>query len=132
MELLETQAQFEAFWFDTVTATEMANTTTQKIIYFTAEWCKACKALDCDAIIAAAAEANIPILKCDATINDYTAGYCGVSKFPTFLHIAPKSILSRLSSNKTAEVVDWIRQRASAGAGAGATTVTATATAPAK
>jgi thiol-disulfide isomerase/thioredoxin len=106
MKLLETQAQFEEFWFDT------ARTDAQQIIYFTAEWCKPCRNLDCDAITAAAAAASIPILKCDAVVNDYTAGYCGVTKFPTFLHIAPKRIISRIASNKTADVVEWIEKMA--------------------
>lgn len=106
MKLLETQAQFEEFWFDT------ADVGKQQIIYFTAEWCKPCKSLDCDAIVAAASRVGIPILKCDAVVNDYTAGYCGVTKFPTFLHIAPKKIISRIASNKTTDVVEWIEKMA--------------------
>ena len=103
MNVLETQAEFETLWFG-------RSTTTRWIVYFTASWCKACKKLDLDAI-AAAAEANtIEIFKCDETVNEYTAGYCGVRSFPTFVMFEPQTIKRTLQSSDTQTVIEWIVQ----------------------
>jgi thioredoxin 1 len=103
MKLLETQAEFETLWF-------ADSTTGQKswIVYFTASWCKACKKLDLDAISATAASKDIEIFKCDETVNDYTAGYCGIRSFPTFVLFNPQTIKSTLQSSDTQKVIEWI------------------------
>jgi len=80
------------------------------LVYFTAAWCAPCKALDLAAIDAVATMYNLPVWKCDATMNDYTAGYCNVRSFPTFLVIQPKKILHTIKSNQTADVCSWIHQ----------------------
>lgn len=98
MKLLETQAEFESLWF---------GQSARWIVYFTASWCKACKKLDLDAIAAAAKD--IEIFKCDETVNDYTAGYCGVRSFPTFILFEPQSAKSTLQSSDTEKVVQWIQ-----------------------
>ena len=58
------------------------------ILYFTANWCGACKKLDLAAI-----EAGIPaatFLKCDVDANNYTPGYCSVRSIPSFFAIKDK------------------------------------------
>ena len=102
MKLLETQADFEALWFDTT------NPNSRWIVYYTAEWCKSCKALDRDAITAAAAARNIPIYICDETINEYTVGYCRISSFPTFQYYGPRAVISTAKTNVTSDVITWI------------------------
>jgi thioredoxin-like negative regulator of GroEL len=123
MNLLETPEQFEQLWFSVdkpIQGMESDNLQIRKadlkmrlsdkawIVYFTAAWCNPCKALDLDTIVDAATKKNIPIWKCDDTINNYTGGYCGVRKLPTFILMRPKTIVSQLQSAKTQDVVDWI------------------------
>ena len=101
MQDLTTQTQFEALFND-------KTQTTAFIVYFTAAWCGPCKALDTATIAAAAANRNIPIYKCDYVTNEYTVGYCGITAFPTFQFMKPRTILGQVRSNNTAEVVAWI------------------------
>lgn len=109
MNLLETQEQFEQLWFSVDKPIQgMRLSDKAWIVYFTAAWCNPCKALDLDTIVEAATIKNIPIWKCDDTINNYTGGYCGVRKLPTFILMRPKTIVSQLQSAKTQDVVDWI------------------------
>jgi thioredoxin-like negative regulator of GroEL len=75
------------------------------VIYFTAGWCGACRALDLDAIEKAVPGANW--LKCDIDQNDYTPGYCGVRSIPTFIIIHNKKVIGTLSSNNTQKVIEW-------------------------
>ncbi len=104
MKLLETQAEFETLWFDN-------STTKPWIVYFTASWCKACKKLDLDAIHSAAAAKDIEIFKCDESVNDYTAGYCGVRSFPTFVLFEPQTTKSTLQSSDTQKVIEWLNMQ---------------------
>ena len=131
MNLLETQEQFENLWFNkddkpmpgTIPSSvtlEGDNLQIRKadlkmrlydkawIVYFTAAWCGPCKALELEKIVDAATSKDIPIWKCDETINNYTSGYCAVRKFPTFILMRPKTIVSTLQSNNTETVVNWI------------------------
>jgi hypothetical protein len=107
MKLLETQEQFESLWFGD------PETTRPWIVYFTAAWCGPCQKLDLDALDVAAAQANIPFWKCEYTVNDYTAGYCNVRKFPTFVYFNPGKIRATHSSNVTSAVIDWIQSLSS-------------------
>ena len=75
------------------------------VIYFTASWCGACRALDLAAIEAAVPGANW--LKCDIDQNDYTPGYCGVRSIPTFIIVHNKKVVDTLTSNNTQKVIDW-------------------------
>ena len=102
---LDTQAQFEALWFNTDEATKEK----PWIVYFTAAWCGPCKRLDLVAIADAATAAGLPFYKCDYVVNDYTSGYCGVRAFPTFVYMKPRKILGQHKSAETAEVVGWIQ-----------------------
>lgn len=101
MESLATQSQFEELWFSN-------DASRQWIVYFTAAWCGPCKLLDTDTIANTAQEKGIPIYKCDETVNDYTSGYCGIRKFPTFVLFNPKKVRDTISSNNTQTIIDWI------------------------
>jgi thioredoxin-like negative regulator of GroEL len=102
MNVLETQADFETLWFH-------PSEQTKWIVYFTAGWCKPCKALDLEMLETIATSVNIPIYKCDDDINNYTGGFCGVRSFPTFIYFQPKTVVSTFKSNKTDDVVKWIQ-----------------------
>jgi thioredoxin-like negative regulator of GroEL len=80
-------------------------------IYFTAEWCGACKALDLEAIQAAGAQTNKSVqwLKCDIDKNNYSPGYCGVRSIPAFVVIHNKKLVATLKSNKTEKAVAWLQ-----------------------
>ena len=111
MNLLETQIQFEELWFHKPNDTLIPGMRVSDkawIVYFTAAWCAPCKALDLDAIVNAAALKELPVWKCDDTINNYTGGYCGVKRLPTFILMRPKTIVSQLQSAKTQDVLNWI------------------------
>ena len=98
---MQTQAQFESLWF---------SAKGPWIVYFTAAWCKACKNLNIDTISEIAFNKNIPFYICDDTENDYTAGYCGVRVFPTFIYFSgSKKIGSQISNNNTEIVSEWLK-----------------------
>ena len=94
------QTQFEELWFSL--------DSTHWIVYFTAAWCGACKKLDLAKITEELQTKNIPFYICDETINNYTAGYCGIRKFPTFIYCNPKKIVSSVSNNNTSIIMEWI------------------------
>lgn len=77
------------------------------VVYFTATWCGACRALDMDAIVQATPQVNW--LKCDVDQNNYTPGFCGVRSIPTFLAIADGKVVGQLSNNNTQKVVAWVQ-----------------------
>lgn len=101
MKVLETQADFERLWFG-------ESESEQWIVYFTADWCKACKKLNLEEISNAAKSKSIELFICDETLNNYTAGYCGIRKFPTFVCFEPKCIKNTIQSSDTSTVVSWI------------------------
>ena len=78
------------------------------VIYFTAEWCKACKKLNLDEIRNTLQDASW--LKCDIDKNDYTAGYCGIRSIPTFLVIRDKKVMGQLQDSRTEKVVEWLKR----------------------
>lgn len=115
MKTLATQQEFEALWFHKVEESNTAKpeglrtTDNGWIVYFTASWCGPCKKLQCDELDATAEEQGLTIFKCDDTVNDYTAGYCGVRAYPTFVFFQPKKIAAKIQSNQTDVVQAWIR-----------------------
>jgi thiol-disulfide isomerase/thioredoxin len=110
LELVE-QSQFEELWtWDKKAPTPVGQRPGDGafLVYFTAAWCGPCKALDLAAVDRIAALYDLPLWKCDYVVNDYTAGYCNVKSFPTFLIITPKKLEFELKSNDTAKVCDFI------------------------
>lgn len=109
--MLTSQAQFEEMWFNNGENTIKNVRPSDKgwLVYFTAAWCAPCKKLDYNALCLAAHERGLTLWKCDDTVNNYTAGYCGVRAFPTFAFFTPKTVASIYKSNNTEEVADWIR-----------------------
>lgn len=100
---LETQEQFEQLW-------------TGKggdgiiLVHFTAPWCGPCQRLDKAAIEAVAKDLGVPYYVCDLTVNEYTAGYCGVRSIPTFMLQRPSEVLGKFTNAKTDAVCEWITE----------------------
>ncbi len=104
MELLETQEQFES-----VIWKPEKPSNTLYFVYFTANWCSACKRLDLEAIMKP--NAHNPLVKyfkCDVDENDYTGPFCQVKSLPTFIAFYRGKILDRLSSSTTESVKAWM------------------------
>lgn len=78
------------------------------VVYFTANWCGACKRLDLPAIISSVPSAIW--YKCDIDQNEYTAGFCGIRSIPTFLVIKDKAVLGALGESRTEKVIEWLKQ----------------------
>ena len=78
------------------------------VIYFTASWCKPCQKIDKEMLERSLSSVNFLI--CDIDQNDYTAGYCGIRKIPTFMVIHKKKIIKVFSSSNTNEIVQQINQ----------------------
>ena len=108
MKLLETQAHFEDYWFNKGPQEGMRILDNGFLVYFTAAWCKPCQKLDLARLELAATARGLTLLKCDETINDYTAGYCQVRAFPTFVFFTPGKEVSRIKSSITEDVESWI------------------------
>jgi len=112
MRTFDTQLEFEEYWNGRAEVVKPAGFRLSDkgfFIYFTATWCGACKRLDLDAVEAAAKSVGVPLWKVEQTINDYTAGYCDVRSLPTFIFVKPLSIVSRVSSSATGDVVNWMK-----------------------
>ncbi len=105
MTLLQTQEEFEVLLGRSHSETPVPSFA---IVYFTAEWCKACKKLDLATIRNVASKATW--FKCDIDRNDYTAGYCGIRSIPSFLVLQEKKVVSQLSDSRTEKVVEWLKR----------------------
>ena len=79
------------------------------LIYFTAEWCGACKRIDWDFI--EDEFLSLPIYKCDVDQNKYTPGLCQVRSIPNFIMVYPgnKNISNPFHSSDTAKIATWIQ-----------------------
>jgi thioredoxin-like negative regulator of GroEL len=106
MILLQTQDQFEQLIGRQITHEPLPPIS---IVYFTANWCGACKRLDFQQILGK--YPNIAWWKCDVDINDYTLGYCGLRSIPSFVLIHNQTILGSLSNNQTETVINWIQEK---------------------
>lgn len=98
---LQSQEQFETLYKKDKLASSI-------LVYFTAEWCGACKRLDWEFL-----KEEFPdllVYKCDIDVNKYTAGFCGVKSIPSFLLMDPEKKLESLQSSDTAKVAAWINK----------------------
>ncbi len=72
------------------------------VIYFTASWCRACKAVSIPELMSL--RSDIKWYKCDVDDNQYSPSYCGVSAIPAFqaivngvpLQLMPTSDMGKL------------------------------------
>lgn len=80
----------------------------KSIVYFTANWCGACKKLNLDRIMTE--NSDFTWFKCDIDKNDYTAGFCEIRQIPTFLMIKNKKIIGRISNSDTTIVSKWAKE----------------------
>ena len=78
------------------------------VIYFTASWCGACRALDLDRLQRLVPEPAW--FKCDVDQNQYSPGFCNVRSIPTFVVIKDKKVVGTLQSNNTDKVAAWIAE----------------------
>ena len=78
------------------------------VIYFTATWCGPCQRINKDTLYDSFP--NINILICDIDQNEYTAGYCGIRKIPTFMVIQKTKIIDTFSLTDTSEIIQKIKQ----------------------
>lgn len=77
------------------------------IVYFTANWCGACKRIDWSKI---QPEKHIGItwLLCDVDKNDYTPGYCGVKSIPAFQALIYGRHEPLFQSNSADDILSWL------------------------
>ena len=77
------------------------------LIYFTANWCGACKRLDWAFLTQEFP--NLTIYKCDVDENKYTPGFCGVRSIPAFTMVHTNGTTQGpFVSSDTAKVASWI------------------------
>lgn len=79
------------------------------VVYFTADWCGACKRIDWPLIEKTLEGKKITWFKCDVDMNDYTLGYCGMKSIPSFVCILNGGFKSKLSSSNTEAIIEWIK-----------------------
>lgn len=78
------------------------------VVYFTANWCGACKRLNLDQIRASVQNPKVKFYKCDVDENEYTGGFCGVKSLPTFVVFHKGKVMDQLSNSNTATVISWL------------------------
>ena len=79
------------------------------VIYFTAEWCGACRRLNMAHIMDEFP--GIQFYICDVDENNYSAGFCGVRSIPSFMTITYGSPSQLLTNSDTGSVINWIRMK---------------------
>lgn len=95
---LQTHEQFEELYSDPKKST---------LIYFTADWCGACKRVDWEFLLEEFPD--LPIYKCDVDVNKYTPGFCGVRSIPSFVMISgPRKVEGPAQMSDTAKIATWI------------------------
>jgi thioredoxin-like negative regulator of GroEL len=100
---LQNQQQFETDIWNSPYGTQ------KYVVYFTADWCKACKRLNLAEIQAEAEKALAIMYKCDIDANDYTGGFCGVRTIPTFICFQGKKVIGQISNSETGLVKEWLQ-----------------------
>jgi thioredoxin 1 len=79
------------------------------VIYFTASWCGPCRRLDSKSVEEAFPGVNF--LKCDIDENNYTPGYCGITKIPTFMVVSKGKVGEQLQSSDAKTVIAWVGEQ---------------------
>ena len=93
--------------FESLYTREVAQAAKPSLIYFTADWCGACKRIDWDFILEEFPD--LPVYKCDVDVNKYTPGFCQVRSIPSFVIIkGPKQVVGPMQASDTAKVASWI------------------------
>ena len=108
MKLLETHDQFETMWRADKALEGMRRDGTF-LIYFTATWCGYCKRINLAEVDEAAKAKGLTLWKCEHTINENTAGFCGVRGFPHFMVFKPKKVVDQFQSSSTEDICRWIQ-----------------------
>ena len=76
------------------------------VIYFTADWCGACRRLNLNQILNEFPRARWFI--CDVDENNYSAGFCGVRSIPSFMIIAHGTPSQLFTNSDTQSVINWL------------------------
>ena len=79
------------------------------VVYFTAEWCGACRRLNLQKILQTFP--NFKWYVCDVDENNYSAGYCGVRSIPSFMTIINGKPSQVFTNSDTDSVIYWIQQQ---------------------
>lgn len=103
---LQTHEQFEAMYNPTAEQTPL---TQPVLVYFTADWCGACKRVDWEFLLEEFPD--LPVYRCDVDANKYTPGFCGVRSIPSFVMIkGTKQVEGPIQTSETAKIATWIHQ----------------------
>ena len=102
---LPTQEIFESLYDP---APSQAKLEKPVLVYYTANWCGACKRLDWDFLLEEFPD--LTVYKCDVDENKYTGGFCGVKSIPNFVMVHPgkRNLTGPFQSSDTAKVATWI------------------------
>jgi thioredoxin-like negative regulator of GroEL len=104
---LQTQDQFEQLLKPVQANGSLAEEAV--VVYFTASWCGACKRLDWDSLLKSTPK-TIVWYKCDVDENDYSLGYCGLSKIPSFAVIKNGKFVGKFTTSDTMTVFDNLKE----------------------
>ena len=113
MKPLKDQLEFEGLLLPRNKAGDSKETEDDKdyvpyvCVQFSASWCAPCKRINKVELVEKYPQVSWYI--CDVDQNDYTLGYCGMRKIPSFVFIRRGKFVGRLEgSSSTASVCQWI------------------------
>jgi thiol-disulfide isomerase/thioredoxin len=96
--------EFLKFWTSESTKPEPA------FIWFSASWCNPCQALLVHKAELEAAAGNRPFYYCNISkAGEDAAGYCGISKLPTFALVVPGRVLAKVEGADLAAICKFMR-----------------------
>ena len=75
-------------------------------IYFTADWCGACRRINLEQILAEFP--NFRWYLCDVDANNYSAGFCGVRAIPSFMLILNGTASPLYTNSDANSIIEWI------------------------
>ena len=115
MKRLKNQLEFEALIIPRIIKADAESEPTKKYdpyvcVQFSAAWCGPCKRIDKAALVEKYGN-TVTWYICDVDENDYTLGYCGMRKIPSFAFIVGGQFAGRLEGcSSTADVGRWMDQ----------------------